>query len=57
MSLGTSKKSTDKKLQDVQKQFLQSAVSIMSVIEEMNRARSEGTEVDLTQWLLRFLTM
>ena len=43
MSLGTSKKSTDKKLQDVQKQFLQSAVPIVSVIEELNRVRSEGS--------------
>ena len=51
MSLGTSKKSMDKKLQDVQKQFLQSAVPIVSVIEEMNRARSEGTEVDLTRMI------
>ena len=51
MSLGTSKKSTDKKLQDVQKQFLQSAVPIVSVIEEMNRARSEGTQIDLTRMI------
>ena len=51
MTLGTSKKGTDKKLQDVQKQFLQSAVPIVSVIEEINRARSEGTEVDLTRMI------
>ena len=47
LSMSASKKMLDKKLQDVQRQFLLSTVPIMNVIKDITQAKSEGTELDL----------
>lgn len=48
ISLSQTKKNYDKKLQEVQKQFLKSAVPVVRVIDEMNKVRADGNDIDLS---------